>query len=285
LSRGARFGILIAIVGIILVVVGILVVGRVLSGITAKPAAAPPTAIPAQVLVTTHAMSLGAVIRAEDVRVAEVPVELAPPGALTEAEQAIGHITKIPMSAGEMVLPHHLADPTNITHDLAFIIGQDQVLMAFPITDLMSQLNILQRGDLVDLLVSIDEPIPTPVAGAGGEAGGGESRLFTFDAMQRVEISAVVVEIIQQAGRSSSGATTAVEGTPQPTPIPAPSQTRPTALMLALNPQDALIVKHLKDAGATFDIVLRSPTANQMFDVSPVMPEYLTDKYQLEIVR
>ena len=54
------------------------------------------------------------------------------------------------------------------------------------------------------------------------------------------------------------------------------------ALLLALDPQDALVLKHLKDTGAIFDLVLRSPTSNLLFDLEPVTDEYLIDLYGLE---
>jgi pilus assembly protein CpaB len=53
--------------------------------------------------------------------------------------------------------------------------------------------------------------------------------------------------------------------------------------LLALNPQDALLLKHLVDTGATFDIVLRSPNSTQLFELEPIISEYLIDKYQLDI--
>ena len=56
-------------------------------------------------------------------------------------------------------------------------------------------------------------------------------------------------------------------------------------ILLALDPQDALVLKHLKDSGAIVDIVLRSPTSRQLFELEPVMPEYLVDRYKLEFER
>jgi hypothetical protein len=53
---------------------------------------------------------------------------------------------------------------------------------------------------------------------------------------------------------------------------------------LALSPQDALVLKHLKDMNATFDVVLRSPTSTQQFDLTPVTQEYIIELYGLEIL-
>jgi hypothetical protein len=76
---------------------------------------------------------------------------------------------------------------------------------------------------------------------------------------------------------------TGAEATPQPTPTPPPGSSRVRAYLLALSPQDALILKHLQDTGAKFDLVLRAPTSIELFDLTPVIPDYLVDRYELEI--
>ncbi|MFN2195239.1 MAG: hypothetical protein ACK2UW_03850, partial [Anaerolineales bacterium] len=70
---------------------------------------------------------------------------------------------------------------------------------------------------------------------------------------------------------------------PQPTPVS--GETRVRAYMLAMNPQDALVLKYLIDTGGNFDIVLRNPNANQLFELEPVFDEYLLDRYQLDVPR
>jgi Flp pilus assembly protein CpaB len=289
LSR--RTGIILAIIGLGLVVVGILVITNIIRrSLQPLPAPTPPPPLTEQVVVTTHDLALGAVIQATDVSLVEVPVELVPRGAMMDVEAVTGRITKIPLIAGEMVLSHHLADPTNQVGDLAFVIEDNQVLMAFPINNLMTELQLVQRGDLVDILASVTETIPSPQNGFTAEQEQEtEDRLFTFDALQRVVISAVVVEVTenQQQGQAAGPGSVlpGQEATPQPTPIPSRSETRPQAILLALDPQDALVLKNLKDDGATFDFVLRAPTSDQLFELDPVMPEYLIDRYQLEINR
>ncbi len=53
-------------------------------------------------------------------------------------------------------------------------------------------------------------------------------------------------------------------------------------MLLALDPQDALILKHLKDTGAIMDFVIRSPTSNLLFELEPVSVDYLVDLFGLE---
>jgi hypothetical protein len=214
----------------------------------------------------------------------DVPVELAPQGVISDPEQVIGRITKVQLVAGEMVMDHNLADPTNVSRDLGFVIGDNQVLMAFPAQDLMSTLNVLQRGDLIDIFVSLSAPAPQASPEPGGATAEEVQPLtgsITFDAFQRLEITAMVIDVVQEQQRSVPEVPAG--GTPQPQPTPKPSEVKVRAYLLALAPQDALTLKHLKDNGATFDFVLRAPTSTQLFELQTVTSDYLIDRYELAI--
>jgi pilus assembly protein CpaB len=282
-----RLGILLALGGLALAIFGVWFVSLVLRQLTAPPPAATQVpAITVPVLVTTRALPVRHLLVAGDVTVVNMPVEFAPLEAASAVEDVVGTITMIPMASGEIVMRQHLADPTNISRDLAFIIEEDQVVMAFPAEDLMSQVDVLQSGDLVDILVSVEVPVlpdnQSGLAPTNGEEPEQEEELFTFNALQRVSIQAIVVSITRE--RTGTGTTTAnraVDATPQPTATPGPEEVEAQAILLALAPQDALVLKHLVDAGGIIDIVLRAPTADQVFELDPVTNEYLKDRYEL----
>lgn len=283
-----RRWIVIGLVGTLVVVIGFALLATVVTRVASPlPAATPLPPRTVSVVVTTHDLPVRSLLQLTDITVIDVPVQLAPLEALSDPEDAVGRITMIPLVTGETIGAHHLADPTNYTHDLAFVIDDDQVLMAFPSTDLMSRLNILQPGDVVDILVSLTAPVLPGPGTEAEEVSGAE--LFTFDAMQQVEISAVVIDVL--TGRrpgSASDPSASTDGAiiqPQPTPEPEPSGASPQALLIALDPQDALVLKHIKDIGGIIDIVLRAPTATVRFELSPVMADYLRDRFELTITR
>lgn len=279
MNRRVLIGIIIAVVGIGLIVLGVLAINSVLKQSFAPPAQPTPIVeAKTDVVITTHDLAIGTVINREDIQTASVPLDLIPRDALLSIEAALGKIATTHLIQGEMVLQHHLADPTNVSHDIGYIIAEDQVLMAFPADDLMSGLGVLQRGDVIDIFASISvEVSPTTVAPVPGTTAQEEekiSRLFTFDALQRVQITAIVAEVINESGSNNAG---------EAQPTPSPSDIRVRGYLLALNPQDALVLKNMIDEGAKFDIVLRSPTSNLLFEVSPVTEEYLIQRYELEI--
>jgi pilus assembly protein CpaB len=281
LNRRVLIGIVIAVVGVGLIGLGILAINNVLKRSFAQPAQ--PTPVPevtTDVVITTHDMAVGSVINREDVQLASVPVNLVPRDALQTIESALGKMIIVHLIQGEMILQHHLADPTNVSHDIGYILEDDQVLMAFPSTDLMSGLGVLQRGDIVDIFASqsfeVTPTITTPSVGTSAQQEETITRLFTFDAFQRVQLTAIVADVVQDQGSNTSS-----EGGAQPTPNPANVRVR--AYLLAMNAQDALVLKHMRDTGAVFDFVLRSPTSNDLFELTPVTVDYLIQRFELTV--
>ncbi len=292
MNRRVRIGILIALLGVGLVLAGFVVLSNFIQQSLAP--LPPPTAVPPitqDVVVTTRDISLGTLLEQTDLAIAAVPIELVPRDRLTDTELAVGRITKAQLVQGEMVLEHKLADPTNISGDLAYFIGEDKVLFAFPVSDLMTSLGILQRGDIVDILVTLTQQVKLTdeqrnqtftVVGSGNNDF--VTTQITYDAFQQLELTAVIADIVYEE-QAQAPLTLNAQGTPQPTPQPKPSQITVKALLLALDPQDALVLKHLKDLQADFDLVVRSPTSTEIFELTPVTSDYLVDKYKLEIIR
>jgi pilus assembly protein CpaB len=294
LNRRITTGIIIALAGLIIAALGVYAIRQIVTQALAPPPLPTPRApITEQVVAVSHDLAIGTLLDADDLRMVDMPVELIPRDAFRDEQEVIDKITKAAMVNGELVLRHHLADPTNISHDLAFIIDEDQVLMAFPPADLMSSLNVLQRGDRIDILVSIEKPVN--LTELESEVQGGEvvllkedleevtSRLFTFDAMQAIEISAIVADIKYEEQQQPTVQTEDGVAIVQPTPQPVEIRVR--AYLLALSPQDALVLKHLKDLGGTFDIVLRSSAPPIYFELEPVIDEYIVEKYELEVIK
>ena len=296
MNRRITIGILIAVAGIVVAALGVYAIRQVITQALAPPAMPTPQGpVTEQVVVVARDLEIGSLLAAEDVRAVAMPVELIPRNVLQNEQDVIGRITTVAMVDGEMVLRHHLADPTNISHDMAFVIRDDQVLMAFPATDLMSSLNVLQRGDLVDFLITIDKTVDIKeidpdateediiLSSTTDEEKTG--RKFTFDAMQAVEISAIIADITYEENQTLGPLVPESEVDSQEVASQQPASVKIKAYLLALSPQDALVMKHLLDSGASFDLVLRSASPPIYFDLDPVYEEYIVEKYELEVIK
>ena len=276
--------ILIILAGIILVGVGVFASYLLIQRFQAQQA--PPTAqeeiIKTDVVIVTRDLFLGDTLTQGDLEIASVPVEVVPRNAVTASEAALGKIIKTDLVQGEMLLTHNLADPTNKNGDLSFILADDHVLFAFSPGDLMTQEDMVQRGDLVDIFATFQQEIEQEdeIDPRTGEPLEPETRTFTLDSFQRIDVTALVVDIIEEE-QGGGGA----ELLPGQTAEGDPSQeVNIRAYLLALAPQDALILKHMNDTGANFDIVLRAPTSTVPFELTPVTEEYIIEFYGLEIL-
>jgi len=267
--------------GLILVAVGIFASYILIQRYQASraPATTEENTIKTDVVVVTRDLMLGDTLTGTDVTLVSVPMEIAPRNALTILGDAVGKIIKTDLVQGEMLLLHNLADPTNNNKDLSFILSEDHVLMAFPADDLLSRESMVQRGDIVDIFATFQQEVKTvgEITTTTGEPEEPQMRTFTVDTFQKVNVTALVLQVIEQ----QTASTPLQGGTTQAAP---PSETRIRAYLLALNPQDALILKHLKDVGAIFDIVLRAPTSTVQFELTSVTEEYIIEFYGLEIL-
>lgn len=275
MSSRLRVGIIVAVVGILLIALGTFAVVRLYQDAVEPAAEEVPEVEVAttSVVVASRDLSLGTLVTSGDLTVIEVPVEFTTRGSIELVEDAVDKILKVDVIQGEMVLDHNLANPTDVTHDIAYVMSESHVLMAFPASDLISRLAIPQRGDIVDLFATISSEIET--VNENGETEITTERL-TLDAMQRIQITALVADIIvnEEQVRAEAG---------EDEEVPRKS-VNIQAYLLALDPQDALILKFLKDSGAVFDIVLRAPTSTGQFNLTPVTSEYLQELYGLEIL-
>lgn len=279
--------ILIVIVGILLLAVGIGAAALLIQRMNAQTAAQAQQAQVAKttIVVMGRDMKLGDRINAGDITTAEVPVEVVPRDAVTSLDAATGKILKADVIQGEMLLSHNLADPTNNNHDLSYILASDHVLMAFPASDLMSRENIIQRGDVIDIFATFQEQVKkvgdtTAVTTTTGTEEP-VMRTFTVDTFQKVSITALVLQVVTTNQNQNTGIT--VPGQNDQT-AESRTQTKITSYLLALSPQDALVLKHLNDTNATFDFVIRNPTSTTQFDLTPVTAEYIIELYGLEIL-
>ncbi|MEY2819509.1 MAG: hypothetical protein RL275_2972 [Chloroflexota bacterium] len=282
MNSRVRTGLLIIIGGFFLLAGGVYfalrIIGPNVIGITSEAPPTPEPEVMMQAIFAARDLPMGTVISAEDIKVAEFPIRFAPQDVIAGPEGAVGKISKMDLVEGELLLGHNLVDPTNVSaYDVAYILDDNHVLMAMPATDLMSREAVIKRGDIVDMMVSIQETLET--VNAEGETTEGETQpeetkpqQVTFTVSQRLGISAIIVDIVEDPNSE----------TPQEKPDQ--SQVVVQAYLIALNPQDALVVKYLKDIGGIFEFVIRAPTSTGQFDLTPVTSEFIKELYGLDLL-
>lgn len=225
----------------------------------------PPKLPEVQVVVATRAVSVRTRLSSEDVEPKSIPVDLVPDGAAQAVGQVLGKITLTELVPGEVILQPRLTDPNVIAPDgrQALVLSEGEVLFALPVSGLISKAGILKPGDHIDLLFTIDVPIGRQYPDAG--IGSGESpttlqenKPATVNVLRNLVIAAVVAD------------TTTADTT---------SET--LGLLLTVSPQDALVLKYVKDIDGIVDIVVRAPNDDLPADVEPVDSDYLIRRYRI----
>jgi Flp pilus assembly protein CpaB len=264
---GRMRGFLWLVAGLLVAALAALIAFTALSRATAQRSGQAVTGPQVQVVVAARAIPVRSALTAEDLQVKAVQVDAAPEGAIREAEVAIGKLTLVDLYPGEIILSQRLVDPNVTSGDgkQALIVSGEDVLMALPASDLMSRTGILKPGDHVDLLFTLEVPVTGAAATGGGatEGGGGggapEQKPATFNLLQNATIAAIVAEpSAAEAGTAKAG-----------------------AILFTVSPQDALVLKHVKDAGAILDVVVRAPGNENPSNAEPVDLDYIINRYQI----
>jgi pilus assembly protein CpaB len=286
LNSRVRVGLIVAVVGLFLITVGIFLAARFLNlglgGFTQTPVI--PTPVPVttiQVVFATKDVAAGTVLTENDIKLSDVPPEFAPRNTMASLDKAVGKISKVDLTKGEMVLSSSLADPTGSAYDISYILDDRHVLMALPATDLMSSKAIIKRGDIVDIMVTIQENLEPATTGQTQDQTNAQPdagiQQVTFTVSQKLNITAMVADVIKQdPNATDANADTA--------PAPTRDQIKVQMYLLALDPQDALVIKYLKDKGGIFEFVIRSPTSTANFEITPVTSKFIKELYGLELL-
>jgi pilus assembly protein CpaB len=259
--------------GLVLAVLAAVVAYMTLSTAEARRAGDERVTPQRQVLVSVGAVELGSALGAEQVALKDYPVDVVPEGAISDPEQAVGRLTLVDLQPGEIILQQRLVDPNLVSADgrRALLVAEDEVLVAFPAGDLLTRMDVLRPGDRVDLLITYAFPTNRPVAGSAPATGGAteegeEDEQVTFVVLENVGVAGLAgrqTQEVQGGGRQEVGP--------------------PQAILFTLSPQDALVLKFVKDTGAIQDIALRAPGAEQPFETEPVDVDYILRRYRIPI--
>jgi pilus assembly protein CpaB len=200
---------------------------------------APPEIETAAIPVAARDLERGQLITPQDFELKAFPVDLVPSSAIADPAELEGQILAEHVSVGDIFRSSSLYGGTGAP--LSSEIASGRTVIAFPVMDLFTGTGLFVEGDRVDLLLSV---------GVEAEQDG--------QAVDAGEITGYTVQNVR------------VMHILRPRPTTEEPNPPPTALLLELDPSDAVMVKKVKDAGGTVDLALRSPVDSEAFDVGPV---------------
>jgi len=240
--------------------------------INAPAGEAPPQALTRRVVVATQSIARGSEIRADFIQIAEVDEDQIPSGAAARSQDVIGAIAKRDFALNDVITMQDIVlpwAPRRITDTL--LIDDDKLVVVLEADDVLSQWGGVIPGDRVDLLFSLDVILETPMYPQ--EVLAAEEGIQLIDRDQSMDNTSVlalqnleVLEILEEP--AAPGAEEGAETT-----LPR------RALLLQIDPQDAVILKYLRDSEATMDVALRARDNDTQYEVDAVNINYIVLRY------
>jgi pilus assembly protein CpaB len=224
------------------------------------------------VVVAARPIPAGTVITEADLVVQTFPADLLPTGVISNTTSAAGMVAMVPLDTGEVLLAHHLTQPDVTVQNLGFTLPEGRVAIAIPAEDLLSRGQLIEAGNRVDIFYTLETSEKT-----GTGEGSNDKKQYTFGTLQGV----VVVGVLRSTAGEQKGGGSTSGGSLLGGEKVIPGLGVPYAYILALDSQDALVLKYLQDAGAIMDVALRNIADETEHPVQPVDLPYVIDKYQL----
>lgn len=267
--------------GTIIMMVGVALaaVAGVIVFAMARQANADRTAQIPQVLVVMASQNvpLGTAITAGDLTMQAFPSDFVPHGAVANPDQAVGKYTTTTITKGQIVLTNQLST-TLQAGELSLSVPSGMVAVALPMTDLMSANGAIKAGDYVDVLLTLDLheiQLEQSQANAGTPQSSPSGSTNAKNPVTQTTLQGVEVLSVGQSPNESSGGSSA-------TSTGSSSSTSKGAVIVAVSPQDALVVKYAKDSGGIVDLALRPSGDTKRVTTDPVTIDRLFSRFNFQ---
>jgi Flp pilus assembly protein CpaB len=232
------------------------------------------TPVPEQLVVVARSpIAENEVIRVDYVSL-EARTEF-PSGAAVEVQDVVGGTALRDIVQGEVVLMQDIRIITG-TSDLPFLLGDDTIAVALVADDVLSKWGAVMPGDHVDVLFTLDVILEKPMYIADirtVEEAQLYSQIERDQSLDNVSVLTLQnLEVLQIIEEPQVGEEQAQQQEEAP-------QLPQRALILKVDPQDAVVLKYLRDTIGSVDLALRSPDNEALFNVQPVNINYLMLRY------
>jgi pilus assembly protein CpaB len=222
------------------------------------------------VVVARNPIAANDVIRVDNVTLEER--DQIPTGAAVEVGDVVGGTALRDIAQGEII---KVQDLRIYTGTMVSLLPPDQIAVALPADDILSKWGAVMPGDHVDVLFTLDIILEKPMY-IDDIRTVEEAQLYAAierdQSLDNISVLTLqnleVLQIIQEPQPE-------VEGQAQDQPPQIPQR----ALILQVDPQDAVVLKYLRDSVGSIQLALRAPENDTLFNVQPVNINYLMLRY------
>ncbi len=209
-------------------------------------------------------------ISAAEVTIREVPMASVPENAAISLDQVIGKMATVDLFANQPIVARQLVSPDVVTQQVALSIPPGKVVIVVPTQSKLISSQLLRAGDHIDLMATFDVEHT--------RSDGRTTLPESIALLQNLEVHAIILPMVPTEGElngvdDEKGGVfrTADEGG--------------QSILLAVDPKDALTIRHVLNVGGIIDLALRPP-ADESTGSSPVVDQfYLADRYKINLAR
>lgn len=205
-------------------------------------------------------------ITSSELQLKKFSVDTVPTGAATNMDQVLGKMSSETILAGEPLMIPKLVTPDIVTRKLALSVPENKVVMAVQMDSVLLSNRLVQPGDHIDIIGTFAAELTV--------AGGSGSQDESIATLQDVEVHAIIIP--KQLNPDKTTAGSADESGTFRTDKPSEQ-----SILIAVDLQDALVLRHILDIGGVLDLALRAPGNQGLAQTVPVDQNYLIDRYQI----
>jgi pilus assembly protein CpaB len=208
-------------------------------------------------------------IREEDLTTRPLPADSVPEGAAISVDQVVGKMSTVDIFSNEPVLTQQLVTPDVVTQQVALSVPDGKIVMAVPTQSKLISNRLIRPGDFIDIMATFAVNVLK-----GGEK---VEDPKTVSVLEGLEIHAIILPGTKVED-NAKGATDTQEGGVFRTADEA-GQT----VLLAIDLQDAMTIRHILDVGGTLDLALRPKGDASLPDTDVVDERYLANRYNIDL--
>ena len=206
-----------------------------------------------------------------EVAIRELPIESVPEGAATTLDQVVGKMSTVDIFANEPFLVQQLVTPEIVTQQVALTVPKGKIVTAVPTTSRLVSNRLVRPGDHIDLLATFEVEVMRD--------NGGGPLPTSVGLLQDLEVYAIILPVanVEDSADALKGRT---EGGVFRT-----ADKEGQSILLSIDTQDALAIRHILDVGGELDLAVRAPGDDSIADVVAVDQFYLAERYNIDLTR
>ena len=247
---------------------GILTYGLLSSSMPAS-AAGGSNANTVAIIVAANDIPFRRSISEADLTTVNLPVDSVPEGVAITLDQVVGKMSTVDLFANEPILTQQLVTPDVVTQQVALSVPDGKIVVAVPTQSKLISNRLIRPGDFIDMMATFEVEVQK-----GGDTA---PEPKTVSILEGLEIHAIILPGTS-VEEGAKGTVDQQEGGVFRT-----SDEAGQSVLLAIDLQDAMTVRHILDVGGTIDLALR-PTGDESIPETEVVDErYLADRYNIDL--